>query len=117
MPPQGIRRTVVLEPTRQANRRKTMKLKTIIPAAAAALALAAPAAAQAGYTAFATDFGKARLSDPTPAIPVAAAPVADGTDWSDVSIGAGTGAAIVALLGGTAVVLTRRGRSAHGATA
>jgi len=95
-----------------------MKLRTIIPTAAAALALAAPAAAQTGYTPYATDFGKARLSEPTHVNPIPAAAVAaDGTDWSDVSLGAGMGAAIAALLGGTAVALTRRGRGAHGATA
>jgi hypothetical protein len=95
-----------------------MKIRTIIPAAAAALALAAPAAAQTGYTPFVTDFGKARLSDPTPASPIPAAAVAaSGPDWADVSAGAGAGAALVAALGGAVIVLTRRGRGAHGAAA
>jgi hypothetical protein len=112
-----------------------MKIRTIILAVGVALVLAVPAAQAAvldegggaavvpaaigdahdrtstvagsdAYVPFVSDFPVTThpVSSPSSTL------VADGLDWSDVSVGVGMGVAFAALLVGSALALVRRGR-------
>jgi len=111
-----------------------MKIRTIILAVGVALVLAVPAAQAAvldegGGAAVPVAIGDAHDRTSTVAnsdayvpfvsdFPVTTHPVsspsstlvADGLDWSDVSVGVGIGVAFAALLVGSALALLRRGR-------
>lgn len=96
-----------------------MKQRLAIALAATALAaVALVPGAQAGpptgkqvqseeYVPFVTDFPKPK-SAPVPAAGTG------GSDWGEIGIASGIGAALAALLAGSGLVLTRRARPAGG---
>jgi hypothetical protein len=69
------------------------------------------------FVPFVTDFPKPAGAPVPPAAPTTPSPTpkasASGIDWGDAGIGSGVGAALAALLAGSALVLTRRARPAR----
>jgi hypothetical protein len=80
-----------------------------------------PRSATSGqYVPFVTDFPKPAAKPPGMPSPAAPQAGASGIDWRDVGLGGGIGAALVALLAGSALVFARRDRpvlTRHGRSA